>query len=192
MLETAVTRWARMRATLLVLSSFAFFSVCYVASAAVAAAQDGPGEDNLPRYWEIHAWLLTVGTAFFVISYLALWLKYLSKVKGIELPALATSISRMWYRIHVYLGAAGVILALAGVIWGYLIVDWAHGGQHLRLSHSYIGVITGIIVLAPLATGLAARAIKRGGYTIRWWHIAIGFVGLALMIVGLASGWALE
>lgn len=166
--------------------------ICCVTFATVVAGQDGPGEDNLPRYWEIHAWLLTIGAAFFVMSYLALWLKYLSRIKGIEIPALATKISRMWYKMHVYLGAVGVTLSVAGAIVGYFMVDWARDGHHLRLTHSYIGVIVGIIVLAPFVTGLAARAVKQGRYALRWWHVAIGLVGLILMLAGLFSGWALE
>lgn len=161
------------------------------ASATIVAGQDG-GEDNLPRYWEIHAWLLSLGTALFVTAYVALWLKFLSKIKGIELPALAIKVSKMWYKMHVYFGAAGVTLIIAGSILGYFMVDWAHGGQHLRLTHSYIGALAGIIALAPLMSGLAARAVKKGRYAVRWWHLAIGLAGIVLMLAGAFSGWALE
>jgi Fe2+ transport system protein B len=180
------------RATQMVALSLMGFLIYCSAFATIVAGQDGAGEDNLPRYWEIHAWLLTVGTALFVTSYLALWLKFLSRIKGIELPALATQISRMWYKMHVYFAAAGVILVLAGAIWGYLMVDWAHNGHHLRLAHSYIGVIAGFAALAPLITGLAARAAKRGRYAIRWWHLAIGLVAIGVMVAGTISGWSLE
>ena len=88
------------------------------ASAAIVAGQNG-GEGDLPRYWQIHAWMLSFGAALFITTHLALWLKFLSRIKGIELPALATKISKMWYKIHVYFGAAGVILVIAGVILGY-------------------------------------------------------------------------
>jgi uncharacterized membrane protein len=161
------------------------------ASATIVAGQEG-GEDNLPRYWEIHAWLLSLGTALFVTAYLALWLKFLSKIKGIELPALATKVSKMWYKMHVYLGAAGVALIIAGAILGYYMVDQAHGGQHLRLTHSYIGVLAGIIALAPLMSGLMARAAKKRSTAVRWWHLTIGLAGIMLMLAGAFSGWALE
>jgi hypothetical protein len=160
-------------------------------SASIVAGQDG-GEDNLPRYWEIHAWLLSLGTALFVTAYLALWLKFLSRIKGIELPALATKISKMWYKMHLYFGAAGVTLVIAGVILGYYMVDQAHGGQHLRLTHSYIGALAGIIALAPLMSGLVARAAKKRRTVLRWWHLAIGLAGIVLMLAGAFSGWALE
>jgi hypothetical protein len=164
--------------------------VCLVSIPNIAAAEDG--EDNLPRYWEIHAWLLTIGTGLFVLSYVALWLKYLSRIKGVEIPALATRISRKWYDLHVYLGAAGVLIGLAGVALGYYMVDQAHNGQHLRISHSYIGVISGSVVLGPLVTGFAARALKRSSYALRWWHIAIGLAGTIIMLAGLFTGWATE
>lgn len=64
------------------------------ASATIVAGQVA-GEDYLPRYWEIHAWLLSLGAALFITTYLALWLKFLSRIKGIELPALVTKISKM-------------------------------------------------------------------------------------------------
>jgi hypothetical protein len=154
------------------------------------AAQEG--EDDLPQYWELHAWLLTIGTALFVLSYLVLGLKLISRIKGVDLPALATSISRRWYQMHVYLGTAGVALALAGSIWGYLMVDWAYAGEHLRLSHSYIGVAVALVVSAPLVTGSAARILKKGRNAMRWWHLVIGLLGIVLMVTGTISGWALE
>jgi len=161
--------------------------------ASFATAQDGVGgEDNLPPGWGIHAALLTLATIFFVASYVALWLKILAKLEVGVLPAIATRISRLWYKWHVYLGALGVIFALAGVLWGYLIVQWAYGGPHLRLTHSYVGYLAGGIALAPLLTGFLARAIKKGRVTVRWWHVALGLVGIVMMVVGTYSGWALE
>jgi len=161
------------------------------ASAAIVTGQDG-GEGDLPRYWQIHAWMLSLGAALFITTYLALWLKFLSRIKGIELPALATKISKMWYKMHVYFGAAGVTLVIAGVILGYYMVDQAHGGQHLRLTHSYIGVLAGIVALAPLISGLIARAAKKRRTVLRWYHLAIGLAGIVLMLAGAFSGWALE
>ena len=164
-----------------------------VISLGSAAAQGAQGEDdNLPRYWEIHAALLTAGTAFFVASYIALWLKMLGKLENLGLPAIATRISRLWYKWHMYLGAIGVGLILADVIWGYLMVQWAYGGAHLRIAHSYVGVATGMISLAPLITGLATRTTRKGRIAFRWWHVAIGIGGIAVMLVGLFSGWATE
>lgn len=156
-------------------------------------AQSAPGgEDNLPRYWEIHAALLTVGTSFFIASYAALWLKMMGKLEGLGLPAIATRISRLWYKWHMYLGAVGIGLTLAGVIWGFLMVQWAYGGTHLRISHSYVGIATGAIALAPLVTGLIARSTRKGWTTSRWWHVAIGIAAIVVMLAGLFSGWALE
>lgn len=160
--------------------------------ASFATAQDGVGgEDDLPPGWGIHATLLTLATIFFVASYVALWLKILSKLEVGVLPAITTRISRLWYRLHVYLGALGVIFALAGVIWGYLIVQWAYGGPHLRVTHSYVGYLAGGIALAPLLTGLLANTIKKGRAAARWWHVALGLVGIIAMVVGALSGWAL-
>jgi len=167
--------------------------VSAVLSLGAVVAQDAPGgENNLPRYWEIHAALLTVGTVFFVASYIALWLKLLGKLEGLGLPAIATRISRLWYKWHMYLGAIGVGLILAGVIWGYLIVQWAYGGTHLRIPHSYVGIAAGMIALAPLITGLATRATRKGRIGLRWWHVAIGIASIVIMLVGLFSGWATE
>jgi Fe2+ transport system protein B len=171
---------------------FSIGLLMFVTTSATIVAGQVDGEDNLPRYWEIHAWLLSLGAALFVTTYLALWLKFLSRIKGIELPALATKISKMWYKMHVYFGAAGVILVIAGVILGYYMVDQAHGGQHLRLTHSYIGVLAGMIALAPLISGLIARAAKKRRTVLRWWHLAIGLAGIVLMLAGAFSGWALE
>jgi integral membrane sensor domain MASE1 len=155
-------------------------------------AQDGAGEDNLPRYWEIHAFLMSAGTILFVGTYAALWLKYVSRIKGIQVPALAVRVSKMWYRMHVYLGIAGVSLLVAGTILGYFMVGWAHNGQHLRLPHSYIGVIAGIMALVPLALGFTDKWGKRHKHSIRWWHIALGVAGIVIMLLGLFSGWTLE
>lgn len=158
-----------------------------------AAAQDGGGgEDNLAPGWGIHAALMTLATIFFVASYVALWLKILTKLEVGVVPAIATRVSRLWYKLHMYLGALGVIFALAGVLWGYLIVQWAYGGPHLRLMHSYVGYLTAGIALAPLLTGFLARTIKKGRVTVRWWHVALGLVGIVMMVVGTYSGWALE
>jgi hypothetical protein len=157
------------------------------------AAQDAPGgENNLPRYWEIHAALLTVGTAFLVASYIALWLKMLGKLEDFGFPAITTRISRLWYKWHMYLGIIGVGLTLAGVIWGYLMVQWAYGGAHLRIPHSYVGIATGVIALAPLVTGAVARATRKGRIALRWWHVAIGIASIVIMLVGLFSGWATD
>ena len=162
------------------------------AAASSAAAQGATGEDNLPRYWEIHAFLMTAGTILFVGTYSALWLKYVSRVKGVQLPALAVKVSRMWYRMHVYLGVAGASLLAAGTVWGYVMVEWAHKGQHLRLAHSYIGVIARCIPLVPLVLGFAVRKVSRRKLSMRRWHVALGLAGIIILLVGLVSGWALE
>jgi hypothetical protein len=161
-------------------------------SASLVAAQDSIGEDNLPRYWEIHAFLMTAGTVLFISTYAALWLKYVSRIKGFQVPALAVKISRMWYRFHVYFGVAGVSLLMAGTVWGYIITEWAHHGQHLRLAHSYIGVVAGCISLIPLALGFTTKWGKRHNLSIRWWHVVLGVAAIVIMLVGLLSGWALE
>jgi hypothetical protein len=173
------------------------FSLVMTASASLtiglAAAQgETGGEDNLPRYWQIHAALLTTGTACIVASYVALWLKILGKLEGLRLPAITTRISRLWYRFHIYLGVLGVGLSVAGVILGYLMVQWAYGGPHLRIIHSYIGIATGAIISIPLITGFVSRVMKRGRTTIRWWHVVLGLVGIGMMVLGTYSGWALE
>jgi hypothetical protein len=155
-------------------------------------AQDGPGEDNLPRYWEIHAFLMTAGTILFVGTYAALWLKYVSRIKGVPVPALAVKVSKKWYRIHIYFGIAGVTLLAAGTILGYFMVDWAHNGQHLRIPHSSIGVVAGIMALVPLALGFTDILGKQHKHVLRWWHIVLGLTGIAVMLAGLVSGWALE
>lgn len=163
-------------------------------AAGSATAQDGaPGEgDNLPRYWEIHAALLTAGTVLFIGSYVALWLKFLGKLETYGLPALAVRISRLWYKWHKYLGAIGVGLIIAGVVWGYIMVQWAHGGAHLRIPHSYVGFLAGFISVAPLLSGLISRRAKRGTTLLRWWHVVLGLSGIVVVLVGLFSGWALE
>jgi len=159
---------------------------------AVVGQGEPGGENDLPRYWAIHAALMTVGTVFFIASYVALWLKMLGKLEDLGLPAIATRISRLWYKWHMYLGVIGVGLTLAGVIWGYLIVQWAYGGPHLRIPHSYVGIATGVIALAPLVTGIVARATRKGRIALRWWHVAIGIASIVIMLVGLFSGWATE
>lgn len=161
-------------------------------SSSPAAAQDGIGEDNLPQYWEIHALLMTAGTILFVGSYAALWLKYISRIKGFQMPALAVKVSKMWYRMHVIFAVAGVVLLAAGTLFGYVMVGWAHHGQHLRIPHSYVGVVAGCIALVPLALGFSDKWGKRHRHSIRWWHIALGLAGMIIMLVGLVSGWALE
>ncbi len=173
--------------------------VCLIGTIAIlpmiagpAGAQEAGGGDNLPRFWEIHAFLMTAGTIIFVGTYVALWLKYVSRWKGFQLPALAVKVSRLWYRLHVYLGIAGVSLLAIGTIWGYIIVDIAHHGQHLRLSHSFIGVFAGCIALVPLALGFTVKRLKGRRAAIEWWHVALGMAGIVIMLVALSSGWALE
>jgi hypothetical protein len=161
-------------------------------STSLVAAQGNTGEDNLPRYWEVHAFLMTAGTILFVSTYVALWLKYISKIKGFQVPALAVRVSKTWYRMHVYLGATGVSLLVAGTVLGYFMTEWAHHGQHLRLAHSYIGVVAGCISLIPLALGLTAKWGMRHKVSIRWWHVVLGLAAIVIMLVGLSSGWALE
>jgi hypothetical protein len=158
-----------------------------------AAAQgDGTGDgDNFPHYWEIHAALLTVGTVLFVGSYVALWIKFLGKLEGYGLPAIATRISRLWYKWHMYLGAVGVGFIIAGVIWGYLMVGWAHGGTHLRVSHSYVGFLAGCIAIVPILSGLVSRRSRRGRTALRWWHVALGLMSIVVMLAAIFSGWAL-
>lgn len=165
---------------------------CLSLLASPVAAQDGTGEDNLPRYWEIHAFMMTASTILFVSAYVVLWLKYVSKIKGFQVPVLAVKVSRMWYRMHIYFGVAGVSLLVAGTVWGYIMVDWAHHGQHLRLLHSYIGAVAGCVALVPLALGFLTKWGKRHMLTIRWWHVALGLAGIVVMLVGLSSGWSLE
>jgi len=161
------------------------------ALSAAAAGGGGGGEGNLPRYWQVHAALLSIGTVLFVASYGALWLRWLSKLDGLGIP-LVKRLSRLWYRAHIWLGVLGVAFALAGVVWGLVMVQWAYGGTHLRLPHAWVGILTGVIVIAPVATGLLHRAVKEQKRAVRWWHLALGFFGMALMLAGAITGWALE
>jgi len=157
----------------------------------VAAAAPVGGEGNLPRYWEVHAALLSIGTFFFVASYAALWLKWLSRLDRLGIP-LVRRLSRLWYRAHLWLGVLGVAFALAGVVWGLVMVHWAYGGTHLRVPHAWVGVLTGAVVIAPVATGLLHRAVKRRKGAVRWWHLVLGFLGIAMMLAGTITGWAME
>ena len=168
-----------------------FIVICIDLAVGPAAAQGGEG-DNLPRYWEIHAALLTVGTVLFVGAYAALWLKLLGKLERYGIPAIATRISRLWYKWHMYLGAIGVALIVSGVVWGYAMVEWAHGGAHLRVSHSYVGFLAGLMSIVPILSGLVSRRARRGRAVLRWWHVALGLSGIAIILIGLFSGWALE
>lgn len=157
------------------------------------SAAQGTGEgDNLPRYWEIHAALLTVGTVLFVGAYVALWLKLLAKLEKYGIPVIAIRISRMWYKWHMYMGAIGVVLIDAGVIWGYIMVQLAHGGAHLRIPHAYVGFMAGFISVVPIISGLASRRARKRRPALRWWHVALGLSAIAVILVGIATGWALE
>lgn len=186
-----ISRRRRLLAFFSTTSLIYFVAACLSFGEAVAQGPAG-GEDNLPRYWEIHAALLTVGTALFVGSYGALWLKMLGRLEDLGLPAIAVRISRLWYKWHMYMGAIGALMTLAGVGWGYLMVQWAHGGTHLRTPHSYVGIAIGVIVIVPLLTGLLTRATGKRRAALRWWHAGIGIGSIVIMLVGLVSGWALE
>jgi hypothetical protein len=166
-------------------------ALAVLALPAAAAIPGGGGEGNLPRYWQVHAALLSIGTGFFVASYAALWLKWLSKIDRRGIP-LVKRLSKLWYRAHLWLGVLGVAFALAGIVWGLVMVHWAYGGTHLRVPHAWVGVLTGAIVIAPLATGLLHRAVKHRRVAVRWWHLVLGFFGIAMMLAGAITGWALE
>jgi hypothetical protein len=161
------------------------------APALAQAGGGGGGEGNLPRYWQVHAALLTIGTVLFVASYGALWLKWLSRLDRRGIP-LVKRLSRLWYRAHLWLGVLGVAFALAGLVWGLVMVYWAYGGTHLRVPHAWVGVLTGVVVVAPVATGLLHRAVKERKGAVRWWHLVLGFFGIAMMLAGAITGWAME
>jgi len=76
-------RWTRITVLTVACSIGFLFSI--PASATIVSGQVA-GEDNLPRYWEIHAWLLSRGAALFVTTYLALWLKFLQESRGLSSP----------------------------------------------------------------------------------------------------------
>ena len=159
------------------------------ALAAPVAAEDG--EDDLPRYWEVHAALLSLATFLFVASYLALFLKWLSRLEPFGLPT-TKGLAKLWFKGHMWLGIAGVACALAGIAVGYYMVGQAYGGPHLRLTHSWVGLATLAVVLPPLASGLVWRRVKKGKPALKWWHLALGLVGIGIMLAGAITGWALE
>ena len=105
----------------------AALALAVLALPAAAAGPGGGGEGNLPRYWEVHAALLSIGTFLFVASYAALWLKWLGRLDRLDIPRVKR-LSRLWYRAHLWLGAIGVAFALAGIVWGLVMVHWAYGG----------------------------------------------------------------
>ena len=147
----------------------------------------------MPRYWEVHAALLTLGTAFVVMGYLSLWLKSIGKLEslGVSVP-LGKRLARFWYKWHVALGIVGVAMVLGGIGWGYLMVQWAYGGPHLRLSHSWVGAVTGFAVSGPVLLGYLTRHVKKGKRSVRWWHMILGFAGLAMLFIGLSTGFGLD
>lgn len=160
-----------------------------------AAAQDnGGGVDNeMPRYWEIHAGLMSAGTMIIVLGYLSLWLKWLGKLESLGVPVpMGKRVARFWYKWHVALGTAGLALTLGGIAWAYLIVQWAYGGPHLRLGHSWIGLATGVTITTPVLLGYLTRHIRKGKRTLRWWHVGLGFSGMAMMFIGLSTGFGLD
>jgi len=159
--------------------------------ALVTLAAPVAAEDNLPRYWEVHAALLSLATFFFVASYLALFLKWLKRLEPLGIP-LTSGLARLWLKAHVWLGVAGVAFAVAGIAVGFYMVDQAYSGTHLRLTHSYVGLATLAIVIPPLVTGLLWRVVRRGKLAVKWWHLVLGFMGIVVMLAGAISGWALE
>lgn len=159
--------------------------------ALVALAAPAAAEDNLPRYWEVHATLLSLATFFFVASYLALFLKWLRRLEPLGLPA-TKGLAKLWFKGHVWLGVAGVAFAVAGIVVGFYMVDQAYAGTHLRLTHSWVGFATLALVLPPLISGMIWRAAKNGKLAIRWWHLALGLMGIIVMLAGVITGWALE
>ncbi len=159
--------------------------------ALVALATPAAAEDNLPRYWAVHATLLSLATFFFVASYLALWLKWLKRLEPLGIPA-AKGLAKLWFKAHMWLGIAGVGFAVAGIAVGFYMVDQAYAGTHLRLTHSWVGLATLALVLPPLASGLVWRAAKKRRVAVRWWHLALGLMGVAVMLAGVITGWALE
>ena len=164
-------------------------------SSLMASAQDGTGtaEDSLPRYWQVHALLLTAGTVLYISAYLALWLKIMGKLGALGAKtALTRRVGRLWYKSHRNLAVLGGSMIAVGLTWAFLMVQWAYGGPHLRLAHSLMGLAAGIVASLPITTGLVTRALRKGKMKIRMWHIVVGFLGIAMMIIGLTSGWALE
>jgi len=159
--------------------------------ALVALAAPAAAEDNLPRYWAVHATLLSLATFFFVASYLALWLKWLKRLEPLGLPA-TKGLAKLWFKGHMWLGIAGVGFAVAGIVWGYLMVDWAYAGTHLRRPHAYVGFATLALVIPPLISGLIWRRVKKGKVAVKWWHLALGLMGIIVMLAGAITGWALE
>jgi hypothetical protein len=147
--------------------------------APLAAAEGGEG--NLPRYWEVHAVLLSLATGLFVLSYLALWLKHLKRLEPLGVPG-TKGLAKLWLRAHMWLGIAGVALAVAGIVWGYVMVDWAFAGTHFRRPHAWVGFATLALVLPPLVTGVAWRRVRRSKVAVKWWHL----------LAGVITGWALE
>jgi len=159
--------------------------------ALTALAAPAAAEDDLPRYWEVHAALLSLATFFFVATLLALYLRWLRRLEPLGIP-LTKGLAKLWFKAHMWLGVAGAACALAGIAVGYYMVDQAYGGPHLRLTHSWVGLATLAIVLPPLVSGLVWRRVKKGRPALKWWHLVLGLVGIGIMLAGAITGWALE
>ncbi len=159
-------------------------SIALVAGGALA---DEDEEDDLPRYWEVHAGLLSLATGLFVLAYGILVLRFIqAKVLRVQW------VKGLWFaRAHNALGAVGAALGAAGIAVGYYMVDQA-GTGHARLTHSLVGFLTLALIIAPIASGAAVG--RAGGYRtqVRWWHIVLGLAGIAVMLVGAATGWEME
>ena len=144
-------------------------------------------EENLPRYWEYHAALLSLATFLFVLSFLVLLARSLRRA----LPFLKIFKVAWLVSAHKVLGGLGAAFGVAGIAVGLYMVEMA-GTGHARITHSLVGFATLLCVIVPVITGFAVYRTKDHRRTVRWWHILLGAVGIAVMLLGAATGWALE
>ena len=89
---------ARCRLPIVLIGCLAMALLC--GSSFVQAQDGGPGGDNeMPRYWEVHALLLTLGTTFVVMGYLSLWMKSIGRLESLGVPVhLGKKLARFWFR----------------------------------------------------------------------------------------------
>lgn len=144
-------------------------------------------EDNLPRYWEYHAALLSLATFLFVLSFLVLLARALRRT----LPFLKMFKVAWLVSAHKVLGGLGAAFGVAGIGVGLYMVEMA-GTGHARITHSLVGFTTLLCVIVPVITGFAVYRTKDHVKAVRWWHILLGALGIVVMLLGAATGWALE
>jgi hypothetical protein len=135
----------------------------------------GESEEVTFELWYIHAGPMIVG---FIL---------MASGNGIVLLMRRKS---WWFKAHRYLGIAGSLFALTGLMNGIFMVS-VTTGDHLRVPHTYFGLITIIMISFTLSFGSMILRYPDKAKKFKSIHRWLGRIALTLMVITMFVGFSL-